>query len=148
ARAVSTITQQTAKNLFLWPRRSFVRKALELPPALWIDFVLPKRRVLEMYLKIAEWGPNGQVGADGGTRYAFSQCVHPPTPPAARGGAAGRGAAEPAAAQRQAAGAGGAPARPDLRGPRRGPGGARLLRENRQMTKVLASSPLELEFSL
>src|SRR5262245_41208576 len=45
ARAVSTITQQTAKNLFLWPGRSFVRKALELPLALWIDFVLPKRRV-------------------------------------------------------------------------------------------------------
>ena len=41
ARAVSTITQQTAKNLFLWPRRSFLRKALELPLALWIDLVLP-----------------------------------------------------------------------------------------------------------
>src|SRR5262245_62012709 len=50
ARAVSTITQQTAKNLFLWPGRSFVRKALELPLALWIDLVLPKRRVLEIYL--------------------------------------------------------------------------------------------------
>src|SRR5262247_3170363 len=56
ARAVSTITQQTAKNLFLWPGRSFVRKALELPLALWIDLVLPKRRVLEIYLNIAEWG--------------------------------------------------------------------------------------------
>src|SRR2546428_10542807 len=43
ARAVSTITQQTAKNLFLWPGRSFVRKALELPPPLWVDLVLAQR---------------------------------------------------------------------------------------------------------
>ena len=56
-RGGSTITQQVAKNLFLWPGRSFVRKALELPLALWIDLVLPKRRVLEIYLNIAEWGP-------------------------------------------------------------------------------------------
>src|SRR6516165_9395576 len=66
----------------------------------------------------------------------------------ARGGVAGGSAAEPAAAQRQAAGAGGAPARLDLRDPRRGPGGAGLLRAIRQIIKVLASSPLELEFSL
>src|SRR5438067_960591 len=42
ARGVSTIDQQLAKNLFLWPGRSLLRKALELPLALWIDFVLPK----------------------------------------------------------------------------------------------------------
>jgi len=71
ARAVSTITQQTAKNLFLWPGRSFVRKALELPLALWIDFVLPKRRVLEIYLNIAELGPSGQFGAETGAAFAF-----------------------------------------------------------------------------
>ena len=80
ARAVSTITQQTAKNLFLWPGRSFVRKALELPLALWIDFVLPKRRVLEIYLNIAEWGPNGQFGAEAGSRYAFNKSVRSLTP--------------------------------------------------------------------
>lgn len=73
ARAVSTITQQTAKNLFLWPGRSFLRKALELPLALWIDLVLPKRRVLEIYLNIAEWGPNGQFGAEAGSRHAFNK---------------------------------------------------------------------------
>src|SRR5262249_11005195 len=44
ARGVSTITQQVAKNLFLWHGRSFVRKALEVPLALWIDLVLPKWR--------------------------------------------------------------------------------------------------------
>ena len=64
ARGASTITQQTAKNLFLWQGRSFVRKALEMPLALWINLVLPKRRVLEIYLNIAEWGPNGEFGAE------------------------------------------------------------------------------------
>src|SRR5882757_4904554 len=73
ARGGSTITQQTAKNLFLWGGRSFVRKALELPLALWIDLVLPKRRVLEIYLNIAEWGPNGEFGAEAGARYAFNK---------------------------------------------------------------------------
>ncbi|MET0633824.1 MAG: transglycosylase domain-containing protein [Xanthobacteraceae bacterium] len=75
ARGVSTITQQTAKNLFLWPGRSFVRKALEFPLALWIDVVLPKWRVLEIYLNVAEWGPRGQFGAEAGSRYAFNKSV-------------------------------------------------------------------------
>jgi hypothetical protein len=48
-RGGSTITQQVAKNLFLWPGRSVVRKALELPLAIWIDLVLPKQRILEIY---------------------------------------------------------------------------------------------------
>ena len=73
ARGGSTITQQTAKNLFLWPGRSLVRKALELPLALWIDLVLPKRRVLEIYLNIAEWGPNGEFGAEAAARFAFGK---------------------------------------------------------------------------
>jgi monofunctional biosynthetic peptidoglycan transglycosylase len=72
-RGGSTITQQTAKNLFLWSGRSFVRKALEFPLALWIDLVLPKRRVLEIYLNIAEWGPDGQFGAEAGARHAFGR---------------------------------------------------------------------------
>ena len=75
ARGVSTITQQVAKNLFLWQGRSFVRKALEVPIALWIDVVLPKWRVLEIYLNIAEWGPRGQFGAEAGSRYAFNKSV-------------------------------------------------------------------------
>lgn len=72
-RGASTITQQVAKNLFFWPGRSFVRKALEFPLALWIDLVLPKRRVLEIYLNIAEWGPDGQFGAEAGAQYAFGR---------------------------------------------------------------------------
>jgi monofunctional biosynthetic peptidoglycan transglycosylase len=70
-RGGSTITQQVAKNLFLWPGRSLVRKALELPLALWIDWVLPKQRILEIYLNIAELGPSGQFGAEAGAVYAF-----------------------------------------------------------------------------
>ncbi|MSO66730.1 MAG: monofunctional biosynthetic peptidoglycan transglycosylase [Pseudolabrys sp.] len=72
-RGGSTITQQLAKNLFLWGGRSFVRKALELPLALWIDLVLSKRRVLEIYLNIAEWGPNGEFGVEAGSRRAFGK---------------------------------------------------------------------------
>lgn len=72
-RGTSTITQQTAKNLFLWGGRSYLRKALELPLALWIDLTLPKRRILEIYLNIAEWGPNGQFGAEAAARYAFGK---------------------------------------------------------------------------
>jgi monofunctional biosynthetic peptidoglycan transglycosylase len=72
-RGGSTITQQVAKNLFLWPGRSFIRKGLEFPLALWIDLVLSKRRILEIYLNIAELGPNGEFGAEAGSRRAFGK---------------------------------------------------------------------------
>ena len=72
-RGGSTITQQVAKNLFLWQSRSIVRKALEFPLALWIDLVLPKQRILEIYLNIAELGPTGQFGAQAGSTYAFGR---------------------------------------------------------------------------
>ena len=72
-RGGSTITQQVAKNLFLWPGRSVVRKGLELPLAMWIDLVLPKQRILEIYLNIAEFGPSGQFGAEAGSMYAFGR---------------------------------------------------------------------------
>src|SRR5262249_7969289 len=70
-RGGSTLTQQVAKNLFLWPGRSVVRKVLEFPLALWIDLVMSKRRTMEIYLNIAEWGPNGEFGAEAGARFAF-----------------------------------------------------------------------------
>src|SRR5438132_7043930 len=72
-RGGSTITQQVAKNLFLWPGRSVVRKALELPLSLWIDLVLTKQRILGIYLNIAELGPSGQFGAGAGAAYAFGK---------------------------------------------------------------------------
>ena len=83
ARGASTITQQTAKNLFLWEGRSFIRKALEFPLALWLNLVLPKRRILEIYLNIAEWGPNGEFGAEAGARWAFGKSARDLTPPEA-----------------------------------------------------------------
>src|SRR3954454_4299884 len=72
-RGGSTLAQQTAKNLFLWPGRSVVRKVLEFPLALWLDLVLGKRRLMEIYLNIAEWGPNGEFGAEAGARHAFGK---------------------------------------------------------------------------
>jgi len=83
ARGASTITQQTAKNLFLWEGRSVIRKAIEFPLALWLNLVLPKRRVLEIYLNIAEWGPNGEFGAEAGARWAFGKSARDLTPPEA-----------------------------------------------------------------
>ena len=79
-RGGSTITQQVAKNLFLWGGRSYVRKALEFPLALWIDLVLSKRRVLEIYLNIAEWGPDGEFGVEAGSRRAFGKPARDLTP--------------------------------------------------------------------
>jgi monofunctional glycosyltransferase len=80
ARGGSTITQQTAKNLFLWQGRSFIRKALEMPLALWMHLVLPKRRVLEIYLNIAQWGPNGEFGAEAAAHWAFGKSARDLTP--------------------------------------------------------------------
>jgi monofunctional glycosyltransferase len=71
-RGASTITMQVAKNLFLWNGRSLLRKGLELPLAAYIDLVLSKRRILEIYLNIAEWGPGGIYGIGSGARYHFN----------------------------------------------------------------------------
>jgi monofunctional glycosyltransferase len=70
-RGASTITMQVAKNLFLWNGRSLLRKALELPLAAYIDLVLSKRRIMEIYLNIAEWGPGGIYGIGAGSQYHF-----------------------------------------------------------------------------
>lgn len=76
ARGASTITQQTVKNLFLWNGRSLVRKALEIPLALWLNLVLPKRRIMEIYLNIAQWGPNGEFGAEAAAHWAFGKSAY------------------------------------------------------------------------
>ena len=57
-RGASTITQQVAKNVFLWPKKSFFRKGLEAYFALLIETLWPKWRILEVYLNVAEFGPN------------------------------------------------------------------------------------------
>jgi len=69
-RGASTITQQTAKNLFLWNGRSFVRKAIEAGLAVAIDGLWPKQRVLEVYLNIAEFGP-GIYGVEAASQAYF-----------------------------------------------------------------------------
>lgn len=71
-RGASTITMQTAKNLFLWGDRSYLRKGLELPLALMLDAILSKKRVLEIYLNIAEWG-EGIFGAKAAAQAWFGK---------------------------------------------------------------------------
>ena len=71
ARGASTIPMQTAKNLFLWPGRQFIRKAFEVPLAYYMSLMWTKRRMIEIYLNAAEWGPNGEFGAEAGARRAF-----------------------------------------------------------------------------
>jgi len=71
-RGGSTITMQTVKNLYLWQGRSYVRKALELPYAIYLDLVMPKRRIMEIYLNIAEWAP-GVYGAEAAARHHFGK---------------------------------------------------------------------------
>lgn len=70
SRGASTLTMQTAKNVFLWPGRSYVRKALEIPLAMAIDLAWPKQRVIEVYLNVAEWG-EGLFGAEAAAQYYF-----------------------------------------------------------------------------
>jgi monofunctional biosynthetic peptidoglycan transglycosylase len=72
SRGASTIPMQVAKNLFLWPSRSYIRKGLELPIALYLDLVWPKRRTMENYLNVAEWG-EGLFGAEAAARRYFGK---------------------------------------------------------------------------
>jgi monofunctional biosynthetic peptidoglycan transglycosylase len=69
-RGASTISQQTAKNAFLWTDHSWVRKGLEAYFTLLIETLWPKRRIMEVYLNIAEWGP-GIYGAEAASRHWF-----------------------------------------------------------------------------
>lgn len=78
-RGASTISQQVAKNLFLWPAPSFVRKAIEAWLTLWIEALWPKRRILEVYLNVAQMGPC-TFGVEAAARRFFAM-------PAARLGA-------------------------------------------------------------
>jgi len=71
-RGASTITQQVAKNLFLWSGRSFVRKAMEAALTLTLETALPKERILEIYLNIAEFG-TGVYGVEAAARHFFHE---------------------------------------------------------------------------
>ena len=70
-RGASTLTQQVAKNLFLWPGHSLLRKAMEAQLAVVIDLLWPKQRILEVYLNIAQFGP-GVFGVEAAARSFFA----------------------------------------------------------------------------
>ena len=70
ARGASTISMQVVKNLFLWSSRSYMRKAVELPLTLLMETLWPKRRIMEVYLNIAEWGP-GIFGIEAAAQARF-----------------------------------------------------------------------------
>jgi len=71
-RGASTISMQTAKNLFLWPGRDYVRKAVEAPLTVLLEALWDKRRILEVYLNVAEWGP-GVYGVEAAARAYFKK---------------------------------------------------------------------------
>jgi len=71
-RGASTISQQTAKNLFLCEGGGFVRKGLEAYLTVYLELLLPKDRILEIYLNIAEWGP-GIFGAEAAAQHWFKK---------------------------------------------------------------------------
>jgi monofunctional biosynthetic peptidoglycan transglycosylase len=71
-RGASTITQQVAKNLFLWPGRSWVRKSIEAYLTVWLELLLPKERILELYLNIAQLGPT-IFGVEAASRTYFGK---------------------------------------------------------------------------
>jgi monofunctional biosynthetic peptidoglycan transglycosylase len=71
-RGASTITQQTAKNLFLWSSRSFIRKGLEAGLALSLETLWGKKRILEVYVNIAEFG-QGIYGVEAASQHYFGR---------------------------------------------------------------------------
>jgi len=78
-RGGSTITMQCARNVFLWQGKSYVRKALEVTIAYVLELVWGKRRILEVYLNVIEWGP-GVYGAEAAARTSFGTTAASLTP--------------------------------------------------------------------
>ncbi|HET7715373.1 MAG TPA: transglycosylase domain-containing protein [Bauldia sp.] len=72
SRGASTIAMQTVRNLFLWQAPSYFRKGIEIPLALYADAIWTKRRTMEIYLNIAEWGPN-IFGIEAAARHHFGK---------------------------------------------------------------------------
>lgn len=107
-RGASTITMQLVKNLFLWPNRSYIRKGLEVPYALMAEVILTKKRIMEIYLNIAEWDKGvfgvelaaqtyfNRSAANLGPRYSSLLAVTLPNPK-------GRNAAKPTRAMNRVA---------------------------------------------
>jgi monofunctional biosynthetic peptidoglycan transglycosylase len=74
-RGASTLTQQLAKNIYLWPGRSVTRKGIEAWLALALEVVLPKKRILELYLNTAQFS-RAYFGAEASSQYLFKQSLH------------------------------------------------------------------------
>ena len=74
-RGGSTISQQTAKNVFLWPERSWLRKALEAYFTVCIEWIWGKQRIIEVYLNVVETGP-GLYGVESAAQYFFNKSTH------------------------------------------------------------------------
>lgn len=68
----STISQQVARNVFLWQRRSWLRKGLEAWYTVWLELLVPKHRILEVYLNVAELGPM-VFGVDAAARHWYGK---------------------------------------------------------------------------
>ena len=73
-RGGSTISQQAAKNVFLWPQRSWLRKGLETWLTLYIEALWPKERIMEIYLNVVEWAP-GVYGAEAAAQHHFKKAA-------------------------------------------------------------------------
>src|SRR5690606_18292583 len=71
-RGGSTISQQTAKNVFLWPQRSWLRKGMEAYVTILIELIWSKERIMEVYLNSIEMG-NGVYGAEAAAQYWFKK---------------------------------------------------------------------------
>jgi len=71
-RGASTLSMQVVKNLYLWPGRSYIRKVLELPLALLADAIWSKKRMVEIYMNIAEWD-EGVFGIEAASRRYFKR---------------------------------------------------------------------------
>ena len=71
-RGASTISQQTAKNLFLWPGKNLLRKGIEAWFTAWMELLLDKHRILELYLNLAEFGP-GTFGVEAASQQYYGK---------------------------------------------------------------------------
>ena len=142
-RGASTISQQTVKNLFLWPGRSAVRKGLEAALTLLVELCWSKRRILEVYLNVAEFG-DGLFGITAASERFFAK--RPGRPRRRRGGPPGRRPSEPGPAARRPA----VPLRPrpaavdpQPDGPARRRHAHRFARGSLRRASLLASIPLQ-----
>lgn len=71
-RGASTISQQVVKNIFLWEGRSWVRKGMEAYITLWLEVIVPKERILDLYVNLAEWG-DGIFGIEAAAQHHFGK---------------------------------------------------------------------------